>query len=129
MEKSDILKTFNNQLSELFEDVIKIFPNDKEIYLGYTSLTTLKKMNPKLIINVWKNYILNTYNDEIDNGNIDYFLNKNYSDDLKHTEYANEILSKIEKLREPIKSLTDDNKKKTIQYVQNLTNLCRFYFM
>ena len=129
MEKSDLLKTFNNQLSELFEDIIRIFPNDKEIYLAYTSLTTLKKMNPKLIINVWKKYIMDTYNNEIENGNIDYFLHKNYTDDLKHTEYANEILSKIEKIREPIKSLTDENKTKTIQYIQNLTNLCKFYYM
>ena len=129
MEKSDLLKTFNNQLSELFEDIIRIFPNDKEIYLAYTSLTTLKKMNPKLIINVWKKYIMDTYNNEIENGNIDYFLNKNYTDDLKNTEYANEILSKIEKIREPIKSLTDENKTKTIQYIQNLTNLCKFYYM
>ena len=61
-------------------------------------------------------------------GNIEFFINKNYTDDLKDIENSSTILTKIDTLREPIKQLSSENMKKTIQYIQNLSKLCNLYY-
>lgn len=127
MEKSQILQAFNNHLIEFFNDIVKIFPDDKEINLACTSLTGIRKMNPKLIISIWKNYINEKYLKEIESGNIDFFINENYESALKDSSSSKEILSKIETLRTPIKLMGHENKIKTIKYVQNLSKLCSMY--
>lgn len=129
MEKSDLLKGFNNHLVEFLEDIVSIFPENKDIELAKVSLISFKKMNPKLIISIWKTNISDVYGDKIEEGDLDYFLNKNYTNDLKDTGNANEILGKIEKLREPIKLMTDDNKNKALNYIKNLSKLCKLYYM
>ena len=127
MDRSNILKGFNNHLSEFFDDIERIFPNDIEIQKAHVSLNNLKKMNPKIIIGVWKTYISDKYSNEIDKGDIEYFLNKNYSSDLQDTDYNKEILDKIEKMKNSIKLMHDDSKEKTIKYLQNLNKLCNLY--
>ena len=127
MEKSQILQAFNNHLIEFFNDIVKIFPDDKEINLAYTSLSGIRKMNPKLIINIWNNYINEKYLNEIESGNIDFFINENYESALKDNSSSKEILSKIETLRGPIKLMGNDNIEKTIKYMQNLSKLCKMY--
>jgi hypothetical protein len=127
MDRSNILKGFNNHLSEFFDDIIHVFPDDVEIKKAHVSLINLKKMNPKIIIGVWKTYISDKYSNEIDKGDIEYFLNKNYSSDLQDTDYNKEILDKIEKMKNSIKLMQDDSKEKTIKYLQNLNKLCNLY--
>ena len=127
MDRSNVLKGFNNHLSEFFDDIERIFPNDIEIQKARVSLNNLKKMNPKIIIGVWKTYISDKYSNEIDKGDIEYFLNKNYSSDLQDSDYIKEILDKIEKMKNSIKLMQDDSKEKTIKYLQNLNKLCNLY--
>ena len=127
MERSNILKGFNNHLSEFFDDIVSIFPNDSDIKTAHMSLTNLKRLNPRIIIEVWKTYISDNYSEQIENGNIEYFLNKNYSSDLKESDYNKEILNKIEKMKNSIRLMSDDNKEKTIKYLQNLNKLCKLY--
>lgn len=127
MDKSNILKGFNNHLSEFFDDILRVFPNDIEIKKAHTSLTTLKMMNPKIIISVWNTYIANNYSDEIENGNLTYFLSKDYSSDLQDSDNNKEILDKIEKMKNSIMLMSDENKEKTIKYLQNLNKLCKLY--
>ena len=127
MDRSNVLKGFNNHLSEFFDDIERIFPNDIEIQKARVSLNNLKKMNPKIIIGVWKTYISDKYSNEIDKGDIEYFLNKNYSSDLQDSDYNKEILDKIEKMKNSIKLMQDDSKEKSIKYLQNLNKLCNLY--
>ena len=98
-----------------------------DINIARTSLLAIKKLNPKLIITVWKTYIANGYSNEIESGNIDFFIDKNYTNDFKDTDGGSNILNKINTLREPIKQMSEENKLKTIQYIQNLTRLCILY--
>lgn len=129
MNKSELLSGFNNHINEFFDDVVTIFPNDSDIQVAQTSLLTIRKVNPKLIIAIWKEYIMDPYCEEINNGNIDFFINKNYSNDLKSTENASTILQKIDTLRVPISQMGKENKQKTITYIQNLTKLCKIYYL
>ena len=127
MDKTDLLKGFNNHITEFFNDVLTIFPNDDEINTAYASISAIRKFNPKLIITVWKKYIADNYRNEIEIGDIDFFINRSYKNDFKDTNNASSILDKIDTLREPIKQMGHDNKEKTIKYIQNLTKLCILY--
>ena len=88
----------------------------------------MKKANPKMIMSVWYRYICVKYEDEIDNENLEYFLTKDYSSDLKMDEgAANKILESIDKIREPLRFLDEENKKKCVQYLKNLNQLSKIY--
>ena len=128
MDKSTILKAFNNQFEEFLEDVEVLFPNNTDIKTSKTGLTMLRKANPKMIVSVWYRYICLKYEDEIEKENLEYFLTKDYSSDLKMDENAaNKVLQGIDKIREPLRHLDAGNRKKTIQYLKNLNQLSKIY--
>ena len=128
MDKSTILKAFNNQFEEFLEDIEVLFPNNTDIRTSKTGLTMLRKANPKMIVSVWYRYICLKYEEEIEKENLEYFLTKDYSSDLKMDEgAANKVLDGIDKIREPLRQLDAENKKKTIQYLKNLNQLSKIY--
>ena len=127
MNKTDILSGFNNHLNEFFNDVVNIFPDNLDIKVAQTSLSTMRKANPRLIVAIWREHIVSKYEKEITEGNIDFFLEKDYNTDLKSADNASTILEKINCLKEPIKNMGQDNLIKTIRYIQNLTKLCNLY--
>ena len=128
MNKSELMGAFNNHFIDFFNEVSLLFPENTDIKVAHTSLIAMKKANPKLIINIWREYIVTPYKKEIDTGNIDFFVNRNYTNDLKDASYGKTILEKIDTLREPIKEMGEGNLKKTIGYVQNLTKICELYY-
>jgi len=56
-----------------------------------------------------------------------FFIEKDYSVDLSKAEYSGKIMEGIDRLREPIKNMTLENRDKTMKYIQNLTKLCILY--
>ncbi len=45
MDKSNILKTFNDHFVDFLNDIQSVFPNDLDIQASKTTLLTIKKMN------------------------------------------------------------------------------------
>jgi hypothetical protein len=130
MDKTTILKAFNNQFEEFLEDVEMLFPDNNDIKTTKTGLTMLRKANPKMIVSVWYRHICIKYEDEIEKENLEYFLTKDYSSDLKMDEgAANKVLDGIDKIRVPLRQLDEENKKKAIQYLKNLNQLSKIYNM
>ncbi len=129
MNKSEIMGGFNNHLAELLESLIEIIPENKELKAALASLVTIRKANPKLIIITWKEYVLEKYEENIMSGDVEYFLEKDYSDDVKDTGDAANILDKIIVIKNTMKELDETNLDKTVTYLQNLTKLCKVYFL
>jgi len=128
MNKSEVLSAFNNHIGDFFTDVSMLFPDNNDIKIAHTSLNALRVANPRIIINIWKKNIVDIYKDKILEGNIDFFINKNYKSDLINHNSSNMILDKIDTLREPIRQMGEENQKKTIQYLQNLTKIYKLYY-
>tara|TARA_B100000902_G_scaffold229938_1_gene218173 strand:+ start:2285 stop:2662 length:378 start_codon:yes stop_codon:yes gene_type:complete len=122
---SSVLKAFNNHLLEFIDDVIRIFPNNLDIKTGKTFIEGVKKVNPKKIITYWRDNILALYEKEITEGDITFFVNKDYRNDIG-TE--SQTLQVLEDIRSLVKETTKDNKDKAMKYLQNLTKLCKLYF-
>ena len=125
-----ILKTFNKQLTEFINDISTIFPGEKDVIVLATFMKTIMFGKPRAIIEVWYNNITLKYNKEIEDGEIEYFLNKDYSEDLQSTQGSVETLDAINKLRTTIKLAFDQdvNREKTIKYMQNITKLSNLYY-
>lgn len=127
MDKSSILSAFNNHFSEFVKDIRCVFPDDVEIATAETALTRLRKANPRLIILIFKEYVSDRYKNEIEKGDLDYFVSKDYSQDISLQGHTATILQKIDALRGPIKQMSDENKKKVLKYIQNLCKLSDLY--
>ena len=127
MDKSTILKAFNKHFFEFVDDIISIFPDRIELESARNSFESIKRANPTAIVKVWHKYIYVTYNDVIALGNIDYFLDKDYQADLVNLNNQNRVLEIIDTLRDPLKSMSDVNKKHSTKYIQNLCKMCKLY--
>jgi len=124
---TSFLTAFNNHLKEFVVDLTTIFPDDKNIKTAKSAVSALTYANPKALAKVWQNYVCK-YSEEIQQGNLDYFINKNYNDDLQSVNNYSKASDIIESLREPIRNMDDENKQKAMKYIQNLNKLCNLYF-
>ncbi len=127
MDKSTVLKAFNKHFFDFVDDIISIFPDRLEIETGRNSFESIKRANPTAIVKVWYKYVYVPYHDVIEMGNIDYFLDKDYQADLANLNHPNRVLEIIDTLRNPLKSMSDVNKKHSIKYIQNLCKMCKMY--
>lgn len=120
---ASIISIFNNHFTEFLDDMQNVFPEDVDIKTAKNSILTIRKTNPKLLIKIWKKYVVNPYQKEISEGNIDFFILKDYSNDLVKTDNSNQIMEAIDRLREPVRLMTKENQEKTMKYIQNLSKL------
>ena len=123
---SQILTAFNNHFIEFVEDVKRVFPDDIEIATAANALSKLRKANPKIILTGFKSYVSGPYQKEIEAGELNFFLKKDYTKDVGG-DSASIILEKIDTLRKPIAEMNKEDQKKVIKYLQNLTKLVNIY--
>lgn len=123
---SQILSAFNDHFTEFVDDIKRVFPNDVDIATAANALAKLRKANPKIIIMAFKQFVSSPYKKEIESGEIDFFINKDYSQDIGG-DSASLILSKIDLLRKPVSEMNESEQEKVIKYLQNLTKLADLY--
>lgn len=126
-EKITLLRAFNNQFFNFLDEIIHIFPENREIKDARTTFDVIKRANPTSIIKVWKIYVYEKYKDVIENGNLDFFFEKDYSEDLVNMPNANEIIKTIDIIRSPIKSMSIENKAASLEYIKILCKLSCLY--
>jgi len=124
-DKSIIMKAFLNQFTDFVEDVHSVFPENTDIETAKTALLLIKKTNPRILMNAWVNYIVGPYTEEIEKGDIGFFLNKDYTQDLEYM--GNAVMQKVDALRGPVRDMGTDNQAKSMKYIQNLTKLAKLH--
>ena len=120
---SNILTAFNDHFAEFINDVHLVFPQDADILSAKNALLAIRKANPKMIVKIWNSFIVGKYKGEIEAGNLDFFMNKDYSNDIANSNNSDKIMESIDRLRGPIKNMTTENQAKVMKYIQNLTRL------
>ena len=108
----NLVKVFNNHLLEFIDDVITIFPDNADLQTGRTFLVGIKKVNPKKIIDIWKRYVNDLYITEINEGNMDFFLNKDYKQDLQYIA-SDDVFNIIEDIKVLLRQTSNENKEKS----------------
>jgi len=122
-----ILKVFIIQLLEFLDDLILLFPKDIDLKTSKKAVQALQKINPKSLLINWKYYVTDKYKQQIYEGNIDFFLNKNYNNELDDIEDRGAAIEAIERLRPALLRIGDKNKEKASKYLKNLTKLSELY--
>ena len=120
---TNILTAFNEHFMDFINDIQSVFPNDIDILAAKNALLGIRKANPKMIVKIWNIFIVGKYKKEIELGNLDFFLNKDYSSDVADAQNSDKIMESINRLREPIRNMSEENQAKVLKYIQNLTKL------
>ena len=120
-------KAFNDHFDEFINDIVTLFPDNIDIRSAKTSLQMLRKANPKILIGVWNKYISSKYSKQIEAGDISFFVDNDYTEDLSNLDNSSQIMSAFDKLKGPIKEMGDENREKTMKYIQNLKKICDLY--
>lgn len=124
-DKTIVMKAFLNQFTDFVEDIQSVFPDDADIESAKTALFLIKKTNPRILMNAWSIYIVGPYSDQIEKGDIGFFLEKDYTRDLEYM--GNAVMQKVDALRGPIRDMGADNQAKSMKYIQNLTKLAKLH--
>ena len=126
-DKSILLTAFNTQFYDFLDDIESVFMNDNGIKRAKNALFLIKKINPTLVIRLWYKYIVVNYESEIDSNNINFFIEKDYKNDLRYLNSSDDIMKHIDSLREPVRNMGESNQKKSFMYIKNLCILSRLY--
>jgi hypothetical protein len=126
-DKSILLTAFNTQFYDFLDDIESVFMNDNGIKRAKNALILIKKVNPALVIKLWYKYIVVNYESEIDNNNINFFIEKDYKNDLRYLNSSDDIMKHIDSLREPVRNMGESNQQKSFMYIKNLCILSRLY--
>lgn len=126
-DKSTVLRAFNTHLVEFLDDIISIIPGNVGLVTTKNSFEMYKKANPTLLIKIWYSYVYLPYAEIIDKGDLDFFINKDYSEDLSYLHNSKNILNAIDTLRGQIKEMSETNRNHSLEYIRNLCKLSNMY--
>jgi hypothetical protein len=129
MDKTQILTAFNDHFIQFVEDIQLVFPDNTDIASVSLALGKLRKANPRLLIMSFKEHVVSGYRNEIEKGDINFFITNDYQNDLNNigVSSSNKILEKIDCLRGPVKDMNKSEQDKVIKYLQNLLKLSDMY--
>ncbi len=129
MDKKIVLDTFNNTFADFLVNLLIVFPNNAYMKKSKTNLKIITGVAPRAVIGVWEKHINNKYYNNILKGEIEYFLEKDFHEDLQilGNDKSSEILDFIDKIRTPVKNLDSENLQTCLQYLQNLSKLSYAY--
>ena len=128
MDRTTILRAFNNCFFEFMNQMIIFFPENMDIQVGKVTFENFKKLNPTTLIKCWYYYITIPYSNEILNGDLTFFINKDYNNDLFHLKnQSKQILKIIDDIKILLSQMTDLNKITMLNYLKNLNKLSTVY--
>lgn len=130
MSKSLLLKAFNKHFFQFLDDIILFFPDNVDLVTSRQYFDTIKVANPTLILKIWHKYIYTPYNEKIETGDLEFFIEKDYAEDLKNMKNNEKILKVINtSLRDPLRLMNEENMVKCRQHFQLVTRICARYMI
>ena len=128
-DKTIVLRAFNKQFFDFFDDLLRIYPSNPEILTAKSTFETFKSFNPTSIIKVWYSSVYVPYKPQIDAGDVSFFAEKDYSTELQSNQIANlqKVLAMIDNVRQPIQNMDAVNKAHSAKHIKNLSKLSEAY--
>jgi hypothetical protein len=101
-----ILRTFNGIFEDVVHYIMQAYPDNPHLLAAYSSFQTLSQANDTILIKYWHKWIYLPYKDNLENGGVDFFLGKDYGEDVSGTKNAGIILQTIEQIRTTLRTMT-----------------------
>lgn len=126
----EISKLFVETYFEFLEFVKEYSNKNTEFLNFYRKNKILKKANVGLFIKMWYTHISSIYFKPIMEGNIDYFLHKNYDEEKNkmHPDSSNIIQDCVVHMKTLYEKLEKDVINVFVNYMQKLTYLSALYY-
>jgi len=116
------LGAFNTQLIRFFKELSETYPEERDIKLATEAIEGAKKINPKMILELFKDYVYNDLNEPIQREDEEYVLayaKKKISDKFNEMSPALIIFDKH------WVTMTEQNQKAIWNYLKVLCILCK----
>ena len=130
-EKTSWFKLFNSTYFELLKMMKDNSDKNKDFLRFYKQNMFLKRANVKLFIRTWYTNITRFYMEPILNGNIQFFLEKDYSAEInENKDFSNSysIESYVQYFKEIYNTLKQEDVDAFVEKVQELTKLSKLYY-
>ena len=127
-DRNMIVTAFNNQMNEFVNDIVRILPADRDVLKLKNMIGTVRKANPKILIQLWKANITDKYIDSIERMDAKYFVEKDYTEDLTGVDDGDYALNSIERIRTYVSNMTETDQETSMKYIFNLTKLSSMYY-
>lgn len=115
------LGAFNNQLIRFFEELSDTFPEERDIKLALEAIQGLKKINPKMILELFHENVYKPVSEAIKREDEDVVIS--YAKGTISKQF-NEMSIALVMFDKHWPSLTDANKKNIWNYLKVLCVLC-----
>lgn len=116
-----LLGAFNNQLIRFFEELTESFPEEKDIKMGLEAIQGAKKINPKLILDLFYEHVYKGVHVAIEEENelavVEFAQNKIKGE-------FNEMSSALIIFDKQWNTMTENNKSAIWKYLKVLCVLC-----
>ncbi len=115
------LGAFNNQLVRFFEGLAEIFPEERDIKMSLEAINGLKKINPKMILELFYEHVYKPMSEAIKREDEDVVIN--YAKTIISSQF-NEMSIALVMFDKHWPSLSDTNRKNIWNYLKVLCVLC-----
>lgn len=116
-----VLGAFCNQLVRFFEELEGSYPEEKSISMALEAIRAGKKANPRLVLDMFHDYIYKPCNDLIVNHRDEDL--KNYANQVLSTQF-NELMPALMIFDKYWPTMTDANRDAVWKYLEVLCKLC-----
>jgi hypothetical protein len=116
------LGAFNTQLIRFFKELSETYPEERDIKLAVEAIEGAKKINPKMILDLFKDYVYDDLNEPIQREDEEYvleFAKKKINDKFNEMSPALIIFDKH------WSTMTELNQKAIWNYLKVLCILCK----
>ena len=116
------LGAFNTQLIRFFKELSDTYPEERDIKLATEAIEGAKKINPKMVLDLFKDYVYDDLNEPIQREDEEYvlaFAKKKINDKFNEMSPALIIFDKH------WVTMTEQNQKAIWNYLKVLCILCR----
>jgi hypothetical protein len=126
--KTILSKSFNTQFFEFIDKLIEVVPDKYDVTVSRTYFDTVRKANPTFLLKIWHFFISQPYMAVIESGDVSFFIEKDYTHDLRMMPNSEEVLSVIEKsIRAPIRGMNEAEKQNIHKYILMLSRIANNY--
>lgn len=125
IDRPTIIRSFNDYFFEFLEDMLKVLPGNRSVMTSIKSFRTVTELNKAILIKCWHKFVYLKYKDIIDAGDVEFFFEKDYSEDLTKLSNSRNIMEIIDSVRIPAKEICENpkNKEYIAVYIQTLCKL------
>jgi hypothetical protein len=122
-----LVKLFNSQIDEFIYDILKVFPNNKDIKTLKFVFENICKVNPSMSIKLWYKTIMPLYYDNIKNRDYGALFVNDFKSDLKKYYDGNAVIEIVSIIQNLSTKLTDEDKTKIMNYMLNFCKISEKY--